>query len=115
MDATAFTDLPAAWAADGATSDPLAPTTAAGAISPAQGLVLMARLADDDAFRARYEVDPRACLREIGVSETTLHSLRMICFWPRALAPKAAFQALLDDVEGQAFAQALEFRVPKVG
>jgi putative modified peptide len=115
MDATAFTDLPAAWATDGATSDPSTPASATGAISREQGLALMARLADDDAFRARYEVDPRACLREIGVSETTLQNLRVICFWPRALAPKAAFQALLDDVEGQAFAQALEFRVPKVG
>ncbi|MDZ3824298.1 MAG: NHLP-related RiPP peptide [Pseudoxanthomonas sp.] len=115
MDARSFADLPTTWAADVATTDPVGPTGAAGGISQAQGLALMARLADDDAFRARYEVDPRACLREIGVTEATLQNLRVICFWPRALAPKAAFRALLDDVEGQAFAQALEFRVPKVG
>lgn len=115
MDARSFTDLPTTWAADGATAGCTAPVADGGAISPEQGRALMARLADDDTFRARYEVDPRACLREIGVPEATLQNLRVICFWPRALAPKAAFQALVDEMDSEAFAQALEFRIPKIG
>lgn len=113
MDARSFSNPTSGWAADGAIADAAAPGT--GAISREHGLALLARLADDDAFRARYEVDPRACLRELGVPAATLEGLRVICFWPQALAPKAAFRALLDHAEGEAFAHSLEFRIPRIG
>ena len=40
-----------------------------------QELSLLGKLSSDDAFRTRYETDPRAALKELGVTDSTLASL----------------------------------------
>jgi putative modified peptide len=47
-----------------------------------QELSLLGKLSSDDAFRTRYETDPRAALKEMGVTDSTLASLD-----PAGLAP----------------------------
>lgn len=97
--------------------DPIAfdQQSAPGRISPQHGALLFSLLATDDDFRSRYERDPAGCLRAIGVPESTLAFLWPKCLLPRALAPKSAYTALLEHMDSEAYAAAMEFQSPKVG
>ena len=65
-------------------------------------LVLLRKLADDDAFRHRYECNPVQALREIGVPEDLLGNLPPGHQAPLTLAEKHTFKEalfqLIDDV-----------------
>jgi len=65
-------------------------------------LVLLRKLADDDAYRHRYECNPVQALREIGVPEDILGHLPSGHQAPIKLADKHTFQEalyqLIDDV-----------------
>ena len=67
-------------------------------------LVLLRKLADDDAFRHRYECNPVQALREIGVPEDLLGNLPPGHQAPLTLADKHTFKEalfqLIDDVAG---------------
>ena len=69
----------------------------------AQGLALLTRLIEDDAFRARFESAPAASFAEIGVCPETIAGLKAACLAPRKLAPSAvlesARQRLADDLD----------------
>jgi putative modified peptide len=67
-------------------------------------LVLLRKLADDDAFRHLYEANPVNALRAIGVPADVLASLPPAHQTPIKLAPKNTFQEalyqLIDEVAG---------------
>jgi len=84
-----------------------------GKLPEEQGIALIRRLADDDAFRDRFSKDPAAAMRELGVSDTVIDTLDRKCLEPPTLAPKKAFAALLDDIEGEAFQAAMRMQVPE--
>lgn len=85
-----------------------------GKLPEEQGIALIRRLADDDAFRDRFSKDPAAALRELGVSDTVIKSLDSKCVEARALAPKDDFAALLDDINGEALQAAMRMQTPEV-
>lgn len=64
-------------------------------------LVLLRKLADDDAFRSAYERNPVEALRTIGVQDAVLQALPAGHASPLKLAPKETFrtalQQLVDD------------------
>jgi putative modified peptide len=79
------------------------------------GEVLIRRLATDDGFRARFQLNAPECLREIGVPNAMLADFPSRCLMPPCLASKEAFASLLDDVGGEDFRLAMSFAVAKVG
>lgn len=65
-----------------------------------QELKLLQQLSTDDAFRARFEADPGAALKELGVSAQDVANLAPNGFAPCQLADKktiaGSYQQLLD-------------------
>lgn len=86
----------------------------ASALTPEQGVALFKRLASDDGFRSRFEADPPAAMAEAGIDPKLCESLSAKCCQARTIAPKQAFAALVEDLEGEEFQQALEMETPKV-
>lgn len=76
-----------------------------------QGIALLRKLANDDAFRTSFETDPVAAMAGIGISQQTLDALDSECLEPRTLAPKAVFESLLANVESQEFQLAMSMHV----
>ena len=74
-----------------------------GALTKAQGLKLLSRLAEDEAFRRFFESAPAQALTDIGVSSLQIATLRADCLAPRMLASqqqlRAAYQRLLADID----------------
>lgn len=65
-----------------------------------QEIQLMKKLSTDDDYRARYEKDPTAALKEIGVSDEDISALDSTALKPGKLAAKAdiaAAHSKLDD------------------
>ncbi len=58
-----------------------------------QEIQLMKKLSTDDDYRARYEKDPTAALKEIGVSDDHLSALDAAALRPGKLADKADIAA----------------------
>lgn len=83
-------------------------------LSNEQGLALLKRLAEDDAFRSTYSADPRAALASMGVDDATLDSLDAECLAQVELADKAEFAALLEDAESTQTTAAMAMDIPKV-
>ncbi len=83
-------------------------------LSQAQGQALLARLAQDDAFRAIYAADPATALLAIGVPAEVIGMLDHKCLRERQLADKAVFEALLQDVQSQATSVAMAMDIPKL-
>ena len=54
---------------------------------------LMKKLSTDDDYRARYEMDPTAALKELGVSDDHLSALDQAALKPGKLADKADIAA----------------------
>ncbi len=79
-----------------------------------QGMVLIKRLATDDAFRARFEKDPASAMIEAGVDPGVCERLKRSCCEAKPLAPKDDYAALLDDISGTAFMAAMEFKTPQI-
>ncbi len=59
----------------------------------AQELQVLNKLATDDDYRARFEKNPAAALKEVGVDEATLNQLDPASLQPGQLADKAAIAA----------------------
>lgn len=78
------------------------------------GIVLMRRLATDDAFRDRFEADPASAMTEAGVSRSAIDNLDASCCQKIELAPKAHFAKLLDDVDSDLFQVAMSMHVQKL-
>jgi putative modified peptide len=76
-----------------------------------QGIALLRKLANDDAFRASFESDPAAAMAGIGISQQTLDSLDSECLEQRTLAPKSVFEALLGNVDSEEFQLAMSMHV----
>lgn len=76
-----------------------------------QGIALLGKLAHDDAFRASFESDPAAAMAGIGIPQQTLQALGSECLQPRTLAPKAVFEALLANIDGEEFQLAMSMHV----
>ena len=79
-----------------------------------QGVVLIKRLATDDAFRARFEKDPTSAMVEAGVDPGVCQRLKRSCCEAQTLAPKEDYARLLDDIGGTAFLAAMEFKTPQI-
>lgn len=84
-----------------------------GRLPQEQGTELIRRLARDDGFRDRFEKDPAAAMAELGIAADVIDSLDSKCLASKNLAPKEAFAALLDDVNGEAFQSAMEMQTPQ--
>lgn len=80
-----------------------------------QGVALIKRLASDDGFRDRFQADPVSAMAEVGIDPGVCKSLDQSCCAPRDIASKEAFAALLEDIDGSAFAAAMEFKTPQIG
>ena len=83
-------------------------------LSQAQGQALLARLAQDDAFRAVYAADPATALLAIGVPAEVIGMLDRKCLRERQLADKAVFAALVQDMHLEATCVAMSMFVPTV-
>ncbi|SDD72467.1 NHLP-related RiPP peptide [Aquimonas voraii] len=83
-------------------------------LSQAQGQALLARLAQDDAFRAIYAADPATALLSIGVPAEVIGMLDRKCLRERQLADKAVFEALLRDMRSQTTSVAMAMHVPRL-
>lgn len=83
-------------------------------LSNEQGLTLLKRLAEDDAFRSAYSADPKAALASMGVDKATLETLDAKCFAQVELADKKEFAALLADTDSKNMTAAMAMDVPKV-
>ncbi len=83
-------------------------------LSNEQGLTLLKRLAEDDAFRSAYSADPKAALASMGVDKATLETLDAKCFAEVELAGKKEFAALLADAESKQTTAAMAMDIPKV-
>lgn len=58
-----------------------------------QELQVLSKLSSDDAFRARFEQDPTAALKEAGVDDATLKQFDPATLQPGTLADKASIAA----------------------
>ncbi|MBE5316457.1 MAG: NHLP-related RiPP peptide [Xanthomonadales bacterium] len=83
-------------------------------LSQAQGQALLARLAQDDAFRAIYAADPATALLSMGVPAEVIGMLDRKCLRERQLADRAVFAALLQHVQSQATSVAMAMDIPRL-
>ncbi|MBE5316459.1 MAG: NHLP-related RiPP peptide [Xanthomonadales bacterium] len=83
-------------------------------LSQAQGQALLARLAQDDAFRAIYAADPATALLSMGVPAEVIGMLDRKCLRERQLADKAVFAALVQDMQSRETMVAMMMIVPTV-
>lgn len=83
-------------------------------LSQAQGQALLARLAQDDAFRAVYAADPATALPSIGVPAEVIGMLDRKCLRERQLADKTVFAALVQDMQSRETMVAMMMIVPTV-
>jgi putative modified peptide len=79
-----------------------------------QGRALLRKLATDDDFRARFEIDPASALLELGVDAADIAALSKSCCQPRPLAEKSAFADLLEQVDSAQFNAAMAMNVPRM-
>lgn len=86
----------------------------ARSLSQAQGQALLARLAQDDAFRAIYAADPATALLSMGVPAEVIGMLDRKCLRERQLADKAVFAALVQDMQSREAMVAMGMVVPTV-
>jgi putative modified peptide len=84
-----------------------------GKLPQEQGTALIRQLAKDDAFRAEFEKDPRSAMASLGIPDDVLDSLDSTCLRERTLAPKEAFSALLDEINGEALQAAMRMQTPE--
>lgn len=85
----------------------------AGTLPQEEGIALIRKLAEDDAFRTLFEKDPRTAMKQLGISDEMLASLDPGCVNPRTLAPKEKFAELLKDVNSEAFLAAVGMQTPE--
>jgi len=83
-------------------------------LSKEQSVALMQKFARDDEFRGQFEKDAAGALVASGLSKELVASLDAKCVAACSLAPKAAFEALLADVDGEEFRTAMSFAVAKM-
>ncbi len=83
-------------------------------LSQAQGQALLARLAQDDAFRAIYAADPATALLSMGVPAEVIGMLDRKCLRERQLADKAVFASLLQNMQSEATCVAMAMVVPEL-
>lgn len=84
------------------------------ALTQAQQLDLVQRLATDDAFRAAFEQDNAQALISIGIDPSEvddhLDASQSAC----ALADKATFLAVLQEMQNGQFTAAMAMNVPEI-
>ena len=83
-------------------------------LSQAQGQALLARLAQDDAFRAIYAADPATALLSMGVPAEVIGMLDRKCLRERQLADKAVFAALVQDTHSESTCVAMSMTIPAI-
>ncbi len=69
-----------------------------GKLTRDEMIALLRKLSSDDAFRAAFEKDSAAALKQIGVSNSELASLPPIESTTEPLPPKEQFQQALNEV-----------------
>ncbi len=84
------------------------------ALSKQQGLALLAKLASDDAFRTRFEINPAQALAELGVHQEVILGLRPSCVVPRRLASKDVMELSRQRLVTELDSSALTFQIPSV-
>jgi putative modified peptide len=81
-------------------------------LSREHSLVLLQKLATDDAYRARYQEKPAAALAELGVPHETIINLKASCLASVTLADKAHFTKAQESLAKAEASSCLEFIVP---
>jgi putative modified peptide len=71
-------------------------------VSKAQMLDLLGRLANDDAFRDRFEKNPSAALAEVGIAPNQIAGFPEDHTQPGKLAPKSVFETARKQMSEQA-------------
>lgn len=67
-------------------------------LTHAQAASLLAELATNDAFRARFQEKPAAALVELGIPHETVINLKASCLLPQRLADKDVFKRACDQL-----------------
>lgn len=82
------------------------------ALTKEQGLALLAKLAKDDAFRARFEEKPAHALFELGIPADVIVQLPAKCLCERKIASKEAMEEARKQLAGNFDTSVLQFIVP---
>jgi len=77
-----------------------------------QGLALLTRLAQDDAFRTHFEQKPAEALHKAGIPADVIVGLSSRCLCPRKLGSKQAMEEARARLAGNIDTSALHFVVP---
>ena len=83
-----------------------------GSLSKVQGLLLLDKLLQDEAFHALFERSPKAALTELGIPMQQILSLREECGLPRVLASKQQLQIARQRLAADIDASTLIFNIP---
>ena len=81
-------------------------------VSKAQMLDLLGRLANDDAFRNRFEKNPPAALAEVGIPPNQIKGFPEDHTRPGKVAPKSNFEAARNRLANQASDECLCMIIP---
>lgn len=77
-----------------------------------QELQLLKKLSSDDDYRARFEKDPAAALKELGVSDSDLAAIDSEALKPGTLADKATIQKAHETLQQNKISDAVCMIVP---
>jgi putative modified peptide len=78
------------------------------------GIALLRKLASDDSFRQRFEIDPARELAKLGIDVKTIEGLDASCCQSSKLDAKETYAKLLEDVDGEQFHVAMSMHVHQI-
>jgi putative modified peptide len=80
-----------------------------------QGLLLLGKLAQDDAFRAHFEQKPAEAMFRMGIPPDLICCLPAKCLCPAKLGSKDAMEEARKGLAGDLDSSVLNFIVPQAG
>jgi putative modified peptide len=69
-----------------------------GKLTRDEAMALLQKLSSDDGFRATFEKDPAAALKQVGIGNGDVAALPPTALAPQPLPPKEQFQQALDEI-----------------
>jgi putative modified peptide len=89
--------------------------TADASLTKEQGLLLLSKLAEDDAFRCFYEQKPAEALLRLGIPAQLVCCLPATCLVPRKLGEREAMEDARKQLAADVNTSPLQFIIPQPG